>query len=172
MQTIHVGLPRKKPFLLDEPASVPEDLDWNMWLGPAPFRPYTPTITGPQNWRNMVDYSGGSLTDWGAHIVDTAQVGAGMDDSGPITVDTVQWGVLTMDRTTQEWECTDGSTCDPDDEDACTGCMTCVEVCPLDVMFEQKDSDVPAKCILCGECARTCPRDAIVLIENQNSEVA
>jgi ferredoxin len=29
-------------------------------------------------------------------------------------------------------------------------------------MFVQKDSDVPAKCILCGECARTCPRDAIV----------
>ena len=49
------------------------------------------------------------------------------------------------------------------DQDACTGCLTCVEVCPRDVMFEQKDCDVPAKCILCGECARTCPRDAIVI---------
>ena len=48
------------------------------------------------------------------------------------------------------------------DQDACTGCLTCVEVCPRDVMFEQKDSDVPAKCILCGECARVCPRDAIL----------
>jgi Fe-S-cluster-containing hydrogenase component 2 len=48
------------------------------------------------------------------------------------------------------------------DQDACTGCLTCVEVCPRDVMFEQKDSDVPEKCILCGECARVCPRDAIV----------
>jgi len=49
------------------------------------------------------------------------------------------------------------------DQDACTGCLTCVEVCPRDVMFEQKDSDVPAKCILCGECARVCPREAIML---------
>lgn len=49
------------------------------------------------------------------------------------------------------------------DRETCTGCLTCVEVCPHDVMFEQKDCDVPQKCILCGECARTCPRDAIVL---------
>ena len=48
------------------------------------------------------------------------------------------------------------------DPEACTGCLTCVDVCPRDVMFEQKDSDVPVKCILCGECARTCPREAIV----------
>ena len=46
---------------------------------------------------------------------------------------------------------------------ACTGCLTCVEVCPYDVMFDQKDSEVPAKCILCGECARTCPRGAILV---------
>ena len=48
------------------------------------------------------------------------------------------------------------------DCDACTGCLTCVEVCPRDVMFEQKHSGVPVKCILCGECVRTCPRKAIV----------
>jgi ferredoxin len=58
------------------------------------------------------------------------------------------------------------------DPDACTGCMICLDVCPRDVMFEQKHSDVPVKCDLCGECARTCPRDAIVLVEDQESEVA
>jgi len=52
--------------------------------------------------------------------------------------------------------------------DACTGCLICVEVCPHDVMFEQPQSDVPAKCNLCGECAVTCPRDAITLVEEQN----
>jgi len=56
--------------------------------------------------------------------------------------------------------------------DTCTGCRICIEVCPHDVMFEQPDSDVPAKCTLCGECALTCPRDAIVLVEEKNSEVA
>jgi ferredoxin len=58
------------------------------------------------------------------------------------------------------------------DADACTGCLICVEVCPHDVMFEQPDSDVPAKCTLCGECALTCPRGAIVLVEEHNSKVA
>ncbi|MEX1346392.1 MAG: 4Fe-4S binding protein [Desulfobacterales bacterium] len=58
------------------------------------------------------------------------------------------------------------------DADACTGCLTCVEVCPHDVMFEQKDADIPVKCNLCGECAQTCPRDAIVLVEDQQSAMA
>ena len=58
------------------------------------------------------------------------------------------------------------------DTDTCTGCLTCVEVCPHDVMFEQKDSDIPVKCNLCGECAQTCPRDAIVFVEDQQSAVA
>jgi ferredoxin len=49
----------------------------------------------------------------------------------------------------------------------CTGCLTCVEVCPHDVMFEQPDSEVPAKCTLCGECALVCPRDAIRLVGEQ-----
>jgi len=64
------------------------------------------------------------------------------------------------------------------DPDACTGCLICVEVCPHDVMFIQKHSDVPIKCNLCGECARACPRNAIVLVQDiesdgdQESEVA
>ena len=55
---------------------------------------------------------------------------------------------------------------------ACTGCLICVEVCPKNVMFEQKNSDIPVKCNLCGECAQTCPRNAIVLVEDQESAVA
>ena len=58
------------------------------------------------------------------------------------------------------------------DTDACTGCLTCVEVCPHHVMFEQKNSDIPVKCNLCGECAQTCPRNAIVWVEEQESAVA
>jgi len=55
---------------------------------------------------------------------------------------------------------------------ACTECLICVEVCPQNVMFEQKNSGIPVKCNLCGECAQTCPRNAIVLVEDQESAVA
>lgn len=86
LEKIEVSLPGKRPHPKDDPAAVPDDLDWNLWLGPAPYRDYTPTITGAQNWRNVIDYSGGSLTDWGSHLIDTAQVGARMNDSGPVEI--------------------------------------------------------------------------------------
>lgn len=58
------------------------------------------------------------------------------------------------------------------DPDTCTGCLICVDVCPHDVMFTQKNSDIPVKCNRCGECAQTCPRNAIVWVEDQEGEVA
>ena len=51
------------------------------------------------------------------------------------------------------------------DPDLCTGCMTCVDVCPQGVMVPQPDGGIPAKCNLCGACARICPRGAIVMVE-------
>jgi Fe-S-cluster-containing hydrogenase component 2 len=51
------------------------------------------------------------------------------------------------------------------DPERCTGCMTCVAVCPKGVMVEQPDAAMPAKCNLCGTCAEICPRDAIVMSE-------
>ena len=86
LETIHVGLPGKKPFQSDEPADVPDGLDWNLWLGPAPFHDYTPTRMRPQNWRYIFDYSGGTITDWGSHIVDTAQIAAFAENDGPVEV--------------------------------------------------------------------------------------
>ena len=53
--------------------AAPSDIDWELWLGPAPWEPYNPGRcdgnygTGGNSWRSYVDYSGGSLTDWGAH---------------------------------------------------------------------------------------------------------
>lgn len=58
------------------------------------------------------------------------------------------------------------------DPELCSECLTCVDVCPHDVMFEQKDSDIPAKCNLCGECALVCPRGAIELLPTITKEVA
>jgi predicted dehydrogenase len=79
------------------PCNLPEEpmepgLDWNLWLGPAPQRPYN-SVLSPRgihdhypNWRGFREFGGGSVTDWGAHHLDIAQWGLGMDDSGPVSV--------------------------------------------------------------------------------------
>ncbi len=64
---------------------VPDYLDWDLWLGPAPWRPYHPHIH-PKAFRAWFDYSGGGMTDWGAHHFDIAQWALGMDDSGPVEI--------------------------------------------------------------------------------------
>ena len=87
LHTIRVKLPGGTDFPQEKPVPVPADLDWNMWLGPAPVSPYTPSRTGPQQWRNIRDYAGGKLADWGAHLLDTAQVGNFAEASGPVEVD-------------------------------------------------------------------------------------
>ena len=86
LQRIKVGLPTKPIFPREAPAPVPADLNYEMWLGPAPYRPYTPSLTDAQVWRQIRDFSGGSLTDWGAHLVDTAQVANFSEHSGPVAV--------------------------------------------------------------------------------------
>lgn len=51
----------------------PEDIDWDLWLGPAPWAPYNAArcsgnfSTSGNSWRSYIDYSGGGMTDWGAH---------------------------------------------------------------------------------------------------------
>jgi predicted dehydrogenase len=75
------------------PGEDPEPgLDWNLWLGPAPMRPYHSELS-PRgvhkhfpNWRAYREYGGGMITDWGAHHFDIAQWGMGMDDSGPVEI--------------------------------------------------------------------------------------
>ena len=50
---------------------IPETLDWDLWLGPAPYRPYNP-IYLPGNWRRWWDFGTGTLGDMGCHIIDPA----------------------------------------------------------------------------------------------------
>lgn len=70
------------PFAEERP---PQGLDWNFWLGRTPEAPYT-TNRCHYNFRWWYQYSGGKMTDWGAHHNDIAQWGLGMDESGPISV--------------------------------------------------------------------------------------
>jgi predicted dehydrogenase len=76
------------------PCDLPEEaaepgLNWDMWLGPAPTRPYN-SVLSPRgvhnnypNWRHYREYGGGAVIDFGAHHFDIAQWGLGMDGSGP-----------------------------------------------------------------------------------------
>jgi predicted dehydrogenase len=92
VHTVHVnvGGPPVECNLPGQP--VPEGLDWDFWLGPAPWRPYNADIApgldfqGWPNFRAYRDYAGGGMTDIGAHHFDIAQWGLGMDGSGPTEI--------------------------------------------------------------------------------------
>jgi predicted dehydrogenase len=65
---------------------VPDGFDYDMWLGPAPYAPYTKDRIH-WNFRWIHDYSGGMLTDWGAHLLDGAQWGNDSEHTGPVEVE-------------------------------------------------------------------------------------
>jgi predicted dehydrogenase len=67
-------------------SAPPKELDFDFWLGPAPLRPYNEKRVH-YNFRFFWDYSGGQQTNWGAHHLDIAQWGLGMDESGPISIE-------------------------------------------------------------------------------------
>jgi myo-inositol 2-dehydrogenase / D-chiro-inositol 1-dehydrogenase len=75
------GAPGDGPF---ESTEAPTDLDWNMWVGPAPSVDYCEERRRFFRW--YFEYSGGKMTDWGAHHIDIAQWALGMDNTGPIKV--------------------------------------------------------------------------------------
>ena len=64
---------------------VPEGFDYEMWLGPAPWAAYTEKRCH-WNFRWILDYSGGQVTDWGAHHIDIAHWGMDCDATGPAEV--------------------------------------------------------------------------------------
>jgi predicted dehydrogenase len=82
---VEVGLPNATK-LIGMPAikAVPAELDWDFWLGSAPKVPYRGICHW--NWRWILDYSGGQLTDWAGHHIDIAHWGLGLDRTGPIEV--------------------------------------------------------------------------------------
>jgi len=61
----------------ETPGKPPEGLDWDLWLGPAPWVPYSPQRFG--GFRAFHDYAGGELTNWGAHLIDVVHWGLKKD---------------------------------------------------------------------------------------------
>ncbi len=81
-----VGLPDGGRGIGTPPVQpVPEGLDWETWLGPAPSVPYRGVCHW--NWRWILDYSGGQLTDWAGHHIDIANWGAGLEHTGPVEIE-------------------------------------------------------------------------------------
>jgi predicted dehydrogenase len=66
---------------------VPEGLDWNLWLGTAPERPYKKEIYHPVQWRRVLDFGGGALGDMGAHIFDSPYMALELDRPDTILAD-------------------------------------------------------------------------------------
>ncbi len=69
-----------------KPMPVPEELDYDMWLGPAPYKPYNPERVHAK-FRGYWDYDGGGLGDMGQHYLDPVQYLLGKDDTSPIKVE-------------------------------------------------------------------------------------
>lgn len=88
---MRIGLPGEHSIRVSKDTSiqpVPKDFDWEMWLGPAPYSPYSPGKTH-FNFRWCSDYSVGSIADWGAHLIDNAQWCNGTEKWGPVEVEGV-----------------------------------------------------------------------------------
>jgi myo-inositol 2-dehydrogenase/D-chiro-inositol 1-dehydrogenase len=68
------------------PMPVPPELDYDMWLGPAQYKPYNPHRVH-STFRGYWDYDGGGLGDMGQHYIDPVQYFLGKDDTSPIRVD-------------------------------------------------------------------------------------
>jgi len=74
---VNIGNPPEQP--------VPKGMDWDMWLGPAPKVPYRGVKHG--QWRWIMDYSGGQMTDWAGHHIDIAHWALDFDRTGPVEIE-------------------------------------------------------------------------------------
>ncbi len=86
-----IGRPKDSP-------PVPGQLDWDLWIGPAPMRPYHPAYH-PFKWRGWWDFGTGALGDMGCHIIDTAFWA--LDLGAPSTVEAESSGI--NDETAPAW---------------------------------------------------------------------
>ncbi len=137
LQEILVGIP--EPNHPGEPipdSDPPGELDYDRWLGPAPLRPYNRQRVH-YNFRFFWDYSGGQMTNFGAHQIDIAHWGMGVDDHGPSEVE----GVATFHP--QKWH------------DVSETCRITYRY-PRDITMTvgQKQADIPEGVTFIGERGR------------------
>ncbi|MGD0573471.1 MAG: Gfo/Idh/MocA family oxidoreductase [Sedimentisphaerales bacterium] len=85
VHTVEVGLPTGSTRGNESIKPVPEGVDWDMWLGPAPLVPFRGILHW--DWRWIMDYSGGQLTDWAGHHIDIAHWALDLERTGPVEVE-------------------------------------------------------------------------------------
>ncbi len=72
--------------------AIPVEIDWNLWLGAAPRRPYLDDAYHPFNWRGWADFGTGAIGDMGAHIIDQPYWALGLDLPQRISASSTRWG--------------------------------------------------------------------------------
>jgi predicted dehydrogenase len=84
---VHVSAPGGKqgPTFPEQP--VPQYVDWDRWVGPAPMTPFNEAKLSRDNHENMTNFSLGMISCWGIHHMDIAQWGNGTDDTGPTSIE-------------------------------------------------------------------------------------
>ncbi|MEX0770698.1 MAG: Gfo/Idh/MocA family oxidoreductase [Balneolaceae bacterium] len=93
LHTIKIGLPGDPAGGDPTPMPVPENLDYDMWLGTTPVVPYTVDRVHPlegysrPGWLRCEQFSAGMITGWGAHHIDTAHWGMGTEYTGPVEIE-------------------------------------------------------------------------------------
>jgi len=94
LHTLRVNLPTdgghhkkvKETTTMPPEEKVPDGFDYDFWLGHTPVVPYTP-MRCHFWWRFILAYGGGEMTDRGAHVIDIGQLGADLDDTGPVEIE-------------------------------------------------------------------------------------
>jgi myo-inositol 2-dehydrogenase/D-chiro-inositol 1-dehydrogenase len=93
LHTIRVWLPEDQGTGDPQQTPVPQNLDYNFWLGPAPQAPFCEDRVHPQRnysrpgWLQIEQYCRGMITGWGSHMNDIAQWGNGTDETGPVEIE-------------------------------------------------------------------------------------
>lgn len=96
VQRVFAGVPKDLPPLASRPPvmPVPPGLDYDLWQGPAPERPYTEQRVHPlrdaskrPGWMMIRDYAEGMISNWGAHILDIVQWALNTEHTGPVEVE-------------------------------------------------------------------------------------
>ncbi len=93
IKTVYVGLPGDPSGDPEPEMQIPDNLDYDMWLGSTPYKYYTEKRVHPQadfsrpGWLRCEQFGAGMITGWGAHHIDTAHWGMGTEYTGPIEVE-------------------------------------------------------------------------------------